>query len=158
MRRAEPRFANRAKGAHAANAKRRANGEEKEKKKKAASSTANVAVGNDGSNDVAGLVGRPVFSDDKWKIKPGAPDVSVEKELKNKKAAHWFDEPPGWQVGKFKKMYKVQKPDETGKKVITNYKWHFMNATHSSIFGCERASTVIVASHRGACSQRSEGQ
>ena len=132
--RAKPRFANRAKGAHAANAKRRANGEEKEKKKKAASSTANVAVGNDGSNDVAGLVGRPVFSDDKWKIKPGAPDVSVEKELKNKKAAHWFDEPPGWQVGKFKKMYKVQKPDETGKKVITNYKWHFMNATHSSIF------------------------
>ena len=42
--------------------------------------------------------------------------------------------------------------------VITNYKWHFMNATHSSIFGCERASAVIVASHRGACSQRSEGQ
>ena len=99
-----------------------------------------------------------MFSDDKWKIEPGAPDVSVEKELKNKKAAHWFDEPPGWQVGKFKKMYKVQKPDETGKKVITNYKWHFMNATHSSIFGCERASTVIVASHRGACSKRSEGR
>ena len=126
---------NRGNGAKAANEVRREKKRKREETAAAAPPTRNQANRNDGSDDIAALIDKPAFSHDKWKFKPGVPDLDDVKQLKGKKAAHWFDEPRGWQTfvlpDKPKKCYRK---DESMTKVFTGYKWRFKNREFEADF------------------------